>query len=352
MHDAIIVSGWNWESANVPERLALALAYAGRRVLYCENPVSIIRSPARTLTEVRKGIFVLGLKLLGHRLNAFYGVQQVQTFYLANQILRNAKKLNLREPIFIYPHGEHSLMLAYEFKRRGFRLIHICMDYECEQEIAHVKQSNLTLVIPTRAFEDLKRSFGGKVQHLPQLWWDGDESSREGFEEPRELASISRPRLGYLGNLTGRVSVPLIEEILSKHPDWQFVAFGTKKYLSLPNEHILHWRSQSELAAVLAGLDIGFMPYDCTDQKNLHCVPLKLFDYFAQGMPVVSTPILCLKEYNDLVYVGDTAEKLAQAILLALAEPAVSPKKAKRKAIAHAHSVEKLSKLITIMLDN
>ena len=34
MRDAIVISGWTWEASNVPERLALALANAGSRVLY------------------------------------------------------------------------------------------------------------------------------------------------------------------------------------------------------------------------------------------------------------------------------------------------------------------------------
>src|ERR1700740_2878751 len=103
MRDAIVLSGWNWDTFNVPERMALALARAGSRVLYCENPVSFFRHSARALKEVEKGIFALGLKFVGHRLNSLPIIQHVQTRLLTDQILRNVKKLGLCDPIFVYP---------------------------------------------------------------------------------------------------------------------------------------------------------------------------------------------------------------------------------------------------------
>ena len=345
-HDAIVISGWTWEAFNVPERIALALAHAGSRVLYCENPASIVRRSARPLTEVNKGIFAFGLEHIGHRLNSVPFLARIQARLLAKQIVTNIRKLDLRSPLFIYPHGSSCLPLCREFKRRGLRLIHICMDYELPLQIEHVQQSDLTLAIPSIAYRKLKEQFGEKVRLLPQFSLLDDAVPKNQFPEPSELSKIPRPRLGYLGNLLGRASVTLLHEVLSKHPEWQFLSFGIKKWLPLPNEHVLPWHSQKDLLAVLDGLDIGFMPYDCADPKNLHCVPLKLFDYFARGMPVVSTPIVCLSEYADLVYIGATANQLEDAISLALLEPAQSPKRAKRRAIAAEHSVHNLSRLL------
>ena len=59
MRDAIIVSGWTWEAHNVPERLALALAHTGRRILYCDRPVSVFRHSPRKLTEVGERNFCI-----------------------------------------------------------------------------------------------------------------------------------------------------------------------------------------------------------------------------------------------------------------------------------------------------
>jgi glycosyltransferase involved in cell wall biosynthesis len=351
VRDAIVLSGWRWETCNVPERIALAFAHAGSRVLYCENPVSFVRED-RPLTELAKGIFGLRPVFLSHRLNRFPLFLQTQSVALADQILRQAATLKLRDPVVLYPHGDYCLGLCREFKKRGLPLIHICMDYELAVQMEHVERSDLTLAIPRAAFDELKAQFGDKIRMLPQLSMINNGSARGSLRESSALSKIPSPRLGYAGNLIGRASMPLLRELLSRHPEWSFVSFGTEKWLALPNEHVLPWCAQEELQKVLAGLDVGLMPYDCANPYNLHCVPLKLFDYFALGMPVVSTPIVAIREYGDLVYTGETATELADAISLALKEADDSPQKARRVAVAKEHSVENVSEILREIVDD
>jgi glycosyltransferase involved in cell wall biosynthesis len=350
MRDTIVLSGWRWETCNVPERVALALAHAGARVLYCENPVSFVRE-SRDLVQVEKRVFAFRPKFLSHRLNRFPLFLRSQSAALADQILQQATALKLKEPLVFYPHGDYCLGLCNEFKRRGLALIHICMDYEPAIQIEHVKQSDLTLAIPRAAFQELRAQFGEKIRTLPQLSMIENGSANGCLKETSEFSEIPKPRLGYLGNLVGRASLRLLGDILSMHPEWHFVSFGNKKWFTLPNEHVFSWRGQEELRSVLAGLDIGLMPYDCASPYNLHCVPLKLFDYFAAGMPVVSTPIVAIREYGDLVYTGDTPRELADAISLALKEANDSPKKERRAAVAREHSIENLSEILRRIID-
>jgi hypothetical protein len=226
------------------------------------------------------------------------------------------------------------------------------MDYELELQIEHARESDITLSIPHAAYQELHAKFGDKVKLLPQFSAHEDANGAKGrLQDPSVLVRIPRPRLGYLGNITGRISVPLLAEILTEHPEWHFVSFGKTNGLSLSNAHVLPWQSRREASAILDGLDVGFMPYDCSDPKNLHCAPLKLFDYFARGIPIVSTPILYLRQFEALVYLGTTPRELADQISEALAEPLQSPKKAKRQAIAQKHSIDNLSRLLVTLLD-
>jgi hypothetical protein len=48
-----------------------------------------------------------------------------------------------------------------------------------------------------------------------------------------------------------------------------------------------------------------------SSSENLHCPPLKLFDYWERGMPAVSTPSLYLRDYADLAYTSGTADEVA-----------------------------------------
>src|SRR5205823_1172705 len=100
MRDAIVVSGWTWMASNVPERIASTLARAGSRVLYCENPKSVVRARA-PFTEVEKGVFKIGLRHFSHRVNSVPTLQALQTKFLAKQILKRAALLKLNDPVFI-----------------------------------------------------------------------------------------------------------------------------------------------------------------------------------------------------------------------------------------------------------
>jgi glycosyltransferase involved in cell wall biosynthesis len=100
------------------------------------------------------------------------------------------------------------------------------------------------------------------------------------------------------------------------------------------------WHPPGELPRYVQSLDVGLMPYDCLGKKNFHCSPLKLYDYFLTGLPVVSTPILEISEFKDLVYVGSSAEELSAAVARALKEPRDSPKRSLRAEVAREHSTE------------
>jgi hypothetical protein len=349
VRDAIVLSGWTWESWNVPERIALALGHLGSRVLYCENPVSRFRQSVRTFDEMEGRIHGFTPRFLGHRLNRLPLAPFWQARMVVQQILEGAKAQGLQDPLFIYPHGDFMLPVAAEMKRRGFYLVHICMDYPEPGQDAHIVLSNVTLVIPQTAFHELHARFGEKVCWIPQSagFFADNGASISHITVPPDLDQMPRPRLGYLGPTVGRLNLLMLGELLADNPDWHFISFEPKPCLSLPNAHALAWRGRKDLAGILAGLDVGFMPYDCSSHKNLHCVPLKVYDYFSVGLPVVSTPILNLLDLRGEIYFGETADELGRAVSGALLEPLDSPKRTSRVEISRRHSIEKFAEALS-----
>lgn len=353
--DAIVVSGWNWETFNVPERVALALASLGSRILYCENPVSRLRGPGRPLEEIESGVYRFVPKFLGHRLNKVpLGFSHLQAGMVANQVLETASELNLKNPLFIYAWGDFMVSLCHEFKRRRFPLIHCCFDYPEQGQERHIELSDLTLTLSKTVFHQLKAKYGEKIALIPEVRWISDfhHQTLASASPPHDFAAIPRPRLGYIGPVTDRLNLRVLESLLTARPDWQFVHFGAPKCLPLPNVHVIAWRDPVKLKNVITNLDVGLMPYDCYSNKNFHCMPLKIFDYFHAGLPVVSTPIVNLWEYSDIIYFGDDAEELSRAIQSALDEPADSPKKSARIAIAKEHSIEGLAECLHRVLSS
>ena len=77
---------------------------------------------------------------------------------------------------------------------------------------------------------------------------------------------------------------------------------GIGEYSTCPNNFGCHsFMPATEWSKLLGPGTIGFMPYDLSIPKNLYCAPLKLFDYWERGMPVVGTPIVYLRDYPNAV---------------------------------------------------
>jgi glycosyltransferase involved in cell wall biosynthesis len=342
MRDAILLSGWVWEAFNVPERIALALAQVGAKVLYCENPVSFLVRRGRRLEEIFPGVHAYGPGFLGHRFNIIPGMPYVQCQMLARQIIALGTSLRLRRPVFIYPHVPNFTSLCQRMKKLGFFLVHICMDYPEAFQEEQIALADRCLVIPPTVYEELRARHGDKVLLIPQLHYQAGDEPRaaEGVPVLDLLDRIPHPRLVYLGPPADRLDSPLIEALLRAHPEYQLITFGGDPFLPLPNSHMLPWIDWRHLPAVVQRCDVGFMPYERRTPKNLNCVPLKLFDYFCAGLPVVSTPISYLDGMRGLVYVGDSVDSLSIAIDQALAEPTNSPVIGQRKQLARAHSIQ------------
>jgi hypothetical protein len=353
MRDAIVFSTWDWDTFNVPERLALALALRGFQVLYCEMAISRFRRHGRTLREVGPGVYVFGPEYLGAKFGEFPILGGWQWKRVARQIRTQADSLSMKNPVFLYSHVKGLTPLCREMSSQGSPLVHLCMDYPEPYQYELIALSDRTLVIPKTVFAKLRSRYGEKIYLIPQsIHLPVGGPHNDGLQPtPPELAQVPRPRLGYLGPIFARLNLPLLREVLVAHPGWQFVCFGAAPGLPFPNVYGAAWHRPEDLPAFVASFDAGIMPYDCFEEKNLHSVPLKLLDYFLAGLPVVSTPLLSLSEFSDLIYFGDTAPTFARAVEAALAEPTTSAKRQRRVEVARAHSTEALGRRLEEVLD-
>jgi glycosyltransferase involved in cell wall biosynthesis len=344
MRDAIVLSGWTWETFNVPERIALAMSQLGARVLYCENPASFIRRTRPEPREVAPGIVSFQPYFIGQRLNSFSPLRHLQSRMLASQILARADQLGLRDPAFFYFLLKDLLPLTAEMKNKCL-LVHVRMDHVQWEGEEHARLSDLTLVIPQSIYDPLKSVFGEIVHLIPQVtdFQAFERAAASPSAQPTALDAIPRPRLGYLGPVHDRLDLPNLSALLAAHPEWHFVSCGDCPALALPNAHVIPWQLRDAIPSCVRALDAGILPYNCADEQQFHCVPLKLFDCFAAGIPVVATPIVHLQEFRDVVYFGSSAAELAVAVEAALREPPDSPERALRIEIARRHSIESLA---------
>jgi glycosyltransferase involved in cell wall biosynthesis len=143
-------------------------------------------------------------------------------------------------------------------------------------------------------------------------------------ERPDELRTLDGPIIGYVGNLSSRIDLPLLEQLAADHRDWHFVFVGSAhldrsvlRLESEPNVHFVGVRPYEETLRFVEHFDVGLIPHldnDMTRSMN----PLKAFVYCAAGVPVVSTKIANIDELADLITVAEGPEEFGTAIAEAL----------------------------------
>lgn len=148
---------------------------------------------------------------------------------------------------------------------------------------------------------------------------------------PEDLARIGRPRIGYIGSLNRKVDLALVAELAAKNLRWNFVLVGpigslddgTRSGLEacrrLDNVHELGFRTHNELPAYVANLDVALMPYRMgAGLWTSFGYPLKLHEYLAADVPIVSSHLPTLVEFDDVVAFAKSVEEWGKQIQRAL----------------------------------
>jgi len=139
---------------------------------------------------------------------------------------------------------------------------------------------------------------------------------------PADLRRIKRPVFGYMGIVSDYVDLELLVQAARRRPDWSFVLLGDTRcdlgiLQSAPNVHWLKGRPYEQLPAYCRGFDVGLIPF--RQNRLVQAVnPIKLREYLAAGMPVVSASMDMVRGYGPAVQLADTLSEFLTACEAAL----------------------------------
>lgn len=144
-----------------------------------------------------------------------------------------------------------------------------------------------------------------------------------GVPEPEHLANISRPRILFMGLLAPWVDMELLEKVAQAYPDASLVLIGPVRanidaLRRLANVHFLGQRSYDGIPQYLAHCDAALIPFR-TNALTRYVNPLKLLEYMAAGLPVISTALPHIARFEDLVYCTRSDEEFVESVGRALA---------------------------------
>jgi GT2 family glycosyltransferase/glycosyltransferase involved in cell wall biosynthesis len=143
---------------------------------------------------------------------------------------------------------------------------------------------------------------------------------------PRALpVRIPRPVIGYYGAIADWFDLEVVGEVARARPQYSFVLIGRDyrddmdQLRKLPNVFLLGEKHYRDLPSYLRDFSVCLIPF--VPSAVVKAVnPVKLYEYFSQGKPVVSTPMPELEPLGDLVYFADGPQEFAAQIDAALAE--------------------------------
>lgn len=231
-----------------------------------------------------------------------------------------------------------------------------------DKDPAFLTRADAILVLTGPLADELPARFREKM-HVYSTFVDTDRWRALLAAQPGEsadLATIARPRVGLASAITAeRVDFPLLAHAARALPHVSFVLIGppspsidairAQHFADTPNVHLLGPKPHDAIPAYLRGMDVGLIPYLLTP-FNLGTNPTKVHEYFALGLPVVSTPIPSLLPYRPDVRIADDGPAFARAIESALGEAHDPSKVASRQARAEHHSVAAVAERIDAFL--
>jgi hypothetical protein len=86
-------------------------------------------------------------------------------------------------------------------------------------------------------------------------------------------------------------------------------------------------------------LHVGLIPFQVNDLTRA-ANPIKLYEYFSAGIPVVSTRLPEVEPFGDLVYVADDADSFAELVGAALTENSEDDRRMRRVGVAASETWE------------
>ena len=200
---------------------------------------------------------------------------------------------------------------------------------------------------------ELKRARSGKGYHLPQ------GCNVQHFSTPRAmpgaLRDLPRPLIGFAGGFVGGAGQALdtatIRAVAERHPEWSIVLVGPlaalQGELRLPNVHFTGAVPYAQLPAYVQAFDVGLIPY-LLNEWTVTIDPLKLLEYLAAGVAVVSSPLPEAFKYESAITIAALGDPFVDAVEGALRRTPAEREAGKALAAANswAHRAERFSGIV------
>jgi len=176
----------------------------------------------------------------------------------------------------------------------------------------------------SHALQEAESELAGERGHFLDHGVDVEHFQRTS-ELPADLAAIPGPRIGFFGALDDYlVDFELLERLASELPDVSLVLIGDatgsmERFDKYPNVHVLGFQPYERIPAYGSGFDVALMPWLDNDWIRF-ANPIKLKEYLALGLAVVSTEFREADGYRDVIRVAGSHAEFVELVRKTLSD--------------------------------
>ncbi|WP_257457024.1 glycosyltransferase [Archangium lipolyticum] len=312
------------------------------------------------IREVEPNLFVLAPLAI-----PFYGSEAVRTAnreLLRAQVLRAMRSLHFKRPIswsFLPASAPVSGRLGEEF------VVYHCVDefsafsdtngrHIAELEDKLMRRADLVITSAERLRENKARVNPNTVLVRHGVDFNHFVKACDASTPiPEDIAKLPRPILGFFGLVADWVDLEAIAAAAKAHPEGSVVVIGKvapdvdpSVLKSEPNIHLLGRKQYAELPGYCRAFDVALMPFK-VNELTLNANPLKVREYLAAGLPVVSSDIPEVRKVGLCKLAKDTQD-FVRKIDECLAEGA-GPTRERAERIRHESWEAKVEEIRTFV---
>lgn len=319
--------------------------------------------PFRRLALINKINQIINLKIIAWKYNQAQNLLHswLKNIFSFEQKRKNGKEKNLILWIFdpsfyFYP------------KTLKATSIYDCVDYqwrinEAEKKQVQAMEKKLIdnvdyFLVNSKALQKIHQKQRVADLLVPQGFRSDD------FQKAKAAKSLpkNKPLIGFVGALGYRLDYPLLFSLIENNPQWNFVLWGPKqieknlkadetaknlkKLLQYENVISGENKNRKKIPSIIKQFDVCMIPYNPNYDFNRYCYPMKLFEYFYLGKPVISTEIEELKYFPKYVKISNQAAEWEKHICQLLKKPWQKKYQQEQKQLAIENSWEKKVEMI------
>jgi uncharacterized SAM-binding protein YcdF (DUF218 family)/glycosyltransferase involved in cell wall biosynthesis len=345
--DFICVSSIDWDAHwQIHHQLVSSLVEAGNRVLFIENTgvrapsvrdLSRLRQRARNwwhstkgFREVRSDLFVYSplflpfpYSTIARWFNRTVMFRGLRRWMDATAFRRPIVLTFLPTPLAHDIIGEVDPSLVVYYCADDFAATSSGARRVGPSEEAMFRRADLVFVTAQRLYDKAARH-SGHVHVFPAGVDFGkfDAIRQDSSESPRDIESLRRPIVGYVGALHFWVDQPLLAAAADAMPEATFVLVGppqvdVTQLAARSNIVMLGGRAHDQIPGYLKSFDVALVPY-LRSEFTESVYPVKLNEYLAMGLPVVATDLPEIRRFNErhdgVLRIAGNAESFVAAI--------------------------------------